>query len=75
MLKSAEKADESVKTIYLNCEDFKRHSFPDVLLEILESVFQELKQNCYGWFGRKSKLKSIIQDVINDIEAIRSQPD
>src|ERR1019366_7315781 len=28
------------KVIYLNCEDFKNHSFPNVLIEILDSVFE-----------------------------------
>src|ERR1051325_3640069 len=26
----------TIKPIYLNCEDFKKHSFPNVLIEILE---------------------------------------
>ncbi|ASP35689.1 hypothetical protein [Labrenzia sp. VG12] len=75
MFKSAEQASEDVRTIYLNCEDFKRHSFPDVLLVILESVFSELQANCHGWFGRKRRLKQIVQEVINDINKIKEQPD
>jgi len=75
MFKSAEQASDEIRTIYLNCEDFKRHSFPDVLLEILESVFRELQQNCTGWFGRKGRLKSIIQEVVSDIESIKMKPD
>ncbi|WP_198665190.1 hypothetical protein [Tropicimonas sp. IMCC34011] len=75
MFKSAEATSEDVKTIYLNCEDFKRHSFPDVLLVILESVFLELKQNCTGWFGRKKRLREILSEVIADIEKINKQPD
>ena len=31
-----------MKSIYLNCEDFKRHSFPNVLIEILSALFREL---------------------------------
>jgi len=75
LLKSAERIDPEIRTIYLNCEDFKRHSFPDVLLEILESVFIELQKNTSGWFGRKKKLKEIIAEVISSVESIRSEPD
>lgn len=75
MFKSAEQASDEIRTIYLNCEDFKRHSFPDVLLEVLESVFFELQENCNGWFGRKRRLKQIIQEVISDICAIKDEPD
>src|SRR3546814_784197 len=32
-------------TIYLNCEDFKRHSFPNVLIEILKSIFVEINKH------------------------------
>ncbi|SIS77384.1 hypothetical protein SAMN05421788_1011131 [Filimonas lacunae] len=45
--------DKSVKTVYLNCEDFKTHSFPNVLVEILDAVFGELQRNLSGWFGKK----------------------
>ncbi|MGR3571832.1 hypothetical protein, partial [Brevirhabdus sp.] len=75
MFKSAKATSDEVKTIYLNCEDFKRHSFPDVLLVILESVFLELQQNCTGWFGRKRRLKEILSEVIQDIDEIKKMPD
>ncbi|MBZ9566378.1 hypothetical protein [Modicisalibacter tunisiensis] len=75
MFKSAEQASDEIRTIYLNCEDFKRHSFPDVLLEILESVFFELQQNCTGWFGKKKRLRQILQEVISDIDDIKERPD
>ncbi|EEB70999.1 conserved hypothetical protein [Ruegeria sp. R11] len=75
MFKSAEATSDDVRTIYLNCEDFKRHSFPDVLLVILESVFLELRQNCTGWFGRKKRLKEILSEVIADIDEIKKKPD
>ncbi len=49
--------DKSVKTIYLNCEDFKRHSFPNVLVEILDALFFELEQHLTGWFWEKKTIK------------------
>jgi hypothetical protein len=50
---STKQLGKSVKTIYLNCEDFKTHSFPNVLIEILDAVFGELQKNLTGWFGKK----------------------
>ena len=45
--------DNSVKSVYLNCEDFKHHSFPNVLIEILDALFGELERHLTGWFGKK----------------------
>jgi hypothetical protein len=75
LFKSADAASADIRTIYLNCEDFKRHSFPDVLLEILDAVFTELQGNVTGWFGRKRKLKTLIQEVVDDVRAIKDEPD
>jgi len=33
----------NTKCVYLNCEDFKKHSFPNVLIEILDALFAELE--------------------------------
>ena len=41
---SSRQLDSSIKSVYLNCEDFKRHSFPNVLIEILDALFGELEQ-------------------------------
>src|SRR5437867_4394942 len=54
---SAERLPERSKRIYLNCEDFKNHSFPNVLIEILDAVFEELDARLIGWFGRKKRSK------------------
>jgi len=45
LTKSAQNAEDKIDAIYLNCEDFKRHSFPNVLLEILESVFSQIENH------------------------------
>jgi predicted AAA+ superfamily ATPase len=29
---------KDIKAIYINCEDFKHHSFPNVLIELLEAA-------------------------------------
>ncbi|HDL84941.1 MAG TPA: hypothetical protein ENH11_01190 [Candidatus Acetothermia bacterium] len=50
---SAKNLPSDIQTVYLNCEDFKHHSFPNVLIEILDALFAELEGNLPGWFGRK----------------------
>jgi hypothetical protein len=64
-----------VKSIYLNCEDFKRHTFPNVLIEILSSLFRELDQNLQGWFGRKRKSKEIIRKIIDNLAKLQRESD
>jgi hypothetical protein len=66
------------RSIYLNCEDFKRHSFPNVLIEILRSVFSELDRNLSGWFGKKKRAKEAVRDILqklNDLQAAADQRD
>jgi hypothetical protein len=53
-----------LRSVYLNCEDFKKHSFPNVLIEILAALFRELDRNLNGWFGKKKKTKEIIKEII-----------
>lgn len=64
-----------LRSIYLNCEDFKRHSFPNVLVEILSSIFRELDKNISGWFGKKRKLKTIIKDILEKLDALHVEAD
>ena len=63
------------KAVYLNCEDFKQHSFPNVLIEILTALFRELEHNLGGWFGKKKKSKIIIQGIIRRLEALQRTAD
>lgn len=66
---------EDLRSVYLNCEDFKRHSFPNVLIEILASIFRELDKNLSGWFGKKRKLKIILKDVLDKLETLHVEAD
>jgi len=59
--------DESIKSIYLNCEDFKRHSFPNVLIEILTSLFKEIESNLHGWFGKKRRSRELVKEIISKL--------
>ena len=60
---SAKILPPEIKSVYLNCEDFKKHSFPNVLIEILDALFGELEKNLTGWFGRKKKSRGLISDI------------
>jgi hypothetical protein len=72
---SATHLDETIKTTYLNCEDFKKHSFPNVLIEILDALFKELEQHLTGWFGRKPRSKQLIQQIRSELAALRTAAD
>lgn len=63
------------KAIYINCEDFKHHSFPNVLIEILDSIFRELQVNLTGWFGKKKRLREIVVELRGSLTSLRSAPD
>ncbi|MFH0983064.1 MAG: hypothetical protein V2A79_16215 [Planctomycetota bacterium] len=72
---SAEKLPPDTRRVYLNCEDFKQHTFPNVLIEILEAIFLELERNLSGWFGRKKAQREIIAGIRAKLTALRETPD
>ena len=72
---SAKNLPSDIQTVYLNCEDFKHHSFPNVLIEILDALFAELEGNLPGWFGRKKKSRELIAQIRTDLERLRKQED
>ena len=63
------------KAVYLNCEDFKRHSFPNVLIEILRALFREIDINLSGWFGKSKKAKNIIREILKKLEETQNRAD
>lgn len=65
----------AIKPIYLNCEDFKKHSFPNVLVEILDALFAELEKHLTGWFGRKKRSRQLIADVRKQLLELRAKAD
>ena len=72
---SSRQLDSLVKSVYLNCEDFKRHSFPNVLIEILDALFHELEQHLAGWFGRKRRSRDLIAGIRKELGTLRTLPD
>lgn len=75
LLHSRQIMDSQVKTVYLNCEDFKTHSFPNVLIEILDAVFGELQRNLSGWFGKKKRSRAIIIQIRSQLDQLRKRAD
>ena len=67
--------DDSVRTVYLNCEDFKRHSFPNVLIEILDALFGELERHLTGWFGRKKRSRDLVKQIRGELSKLRVSAD
>ena len=69
------KIPKDVGVVYLNCEDYKNHSFPNVLIEIIDAVFLKLESNLTAWFGPEKNLKKIIKDLRREMISLKSQPD
>ncbi|PRH19145.1 hypothetical protein C6T53_23130 [Burkholderia multivorans] len=72
---SSRSVDGSVRAVYLNCEDFKRHSFPNVLIEILDALFGELERHLTGWFGRKKRSRDLVKQIREDLSKLRVSDD
>lgn len=72
---SRRKLPSELKCIYLNCEDFKKHTFPNVLIEILVALFSEMEKNLPGWFGRKKKSRDILKGIVNRLKEIQKLAD
>ncbi len=72
---SAANLPNGTRPIYLNCEDFKKHSFPNVLIEILDALFGELEKHLSGWFGKKKKSKELIADIRTQLGKLRGKED
>lgn len=72
---SARNMPANYAVVYLNCEDFKRHSFPNVLIEILKSLFLELNKHLIGWFGRKRQSKQLVEQILQRLEKLQHDDD
>jgi hypothetical protein len=72
---SARALPPETKAVYLNCEDFKRHSFPNVLIEIIDGVFSELAVKRFAWFGRRKRAKILIDAIRAQLSTLREEKD
>ena len=64
-----------LRAIYINVEDFKHHSFPNVLIHILDKVFGELERNLRAWFGEKKRLRQILGELRGDLQSLAKAAD
>jgi Cdc6-like AAA superfamily ATPase len=72
---SADMLPTEVRSVYLNCEDFKKHSFPNVLIEILDALFAELEKQLRGWFGKKRRSREVIVEIRKELQGLREKAD
>jgi hypothetical protein len=72
---SAKKLPPDIRTVYLNCEDFKKHSFPNVLIEILDALFARLESELTGWFGRKKRSHQLLTDIRKQLGELQKKAD
>src|SRR5580692_8645486 len=70
-----QKADTDVRVVYINCEDYKQHSFPNVLIEILDALFEELQKHLSGWFGRKQRSRELISEIRSQLGRLKEGAD
>src|SRR2546426_84727 len=70
-----QKVDKNVRVVYINCEDYKQHSFPNVLIEILDALFEELEKNLSGWFGRKKRSRELIRQIRAELTSLKERAD
>jgi Cdc6-like AAA superfamily ATPase len=75
LLEAQRRVKKDVKVVYVNCEDYKQHSFPNVLIEILDQLFKELEKNLTGWFGRKKRSRELVQQIREQLAQLKRAPD
>lgn len=62
--------------VYLNCEDYKNHSFPNIIIEILDGIFLEIESSISGIpFPKNLKAKKIISKIRENLIELRKKPD
>jgi len=72
---SASQLPPETRRVYLNCEDFRKHSFPNVLIEILDALFKELQAQLTGWFGKKKRSRELIAKIREELNKLRGTAD
>jgi hypothetical protein len=78
---TSEESGESRQTIYIDCEDFKRHSFPNAVLEILQAILRVIEDdlpsrlNPSNWVGDERKLRKAHSELSSVVSDLKQQPD
>lgn len=71
----AKEVGDDITCVYLNCEDFKNHSFPNVIIEILDELFKNLEQYLTGRFIQKRKARKLIKSIRNELSDLKAKAD
>jgi hypothetical protein len=69
------KLPQDVRVIYINCEDYKTHSFPNVLIEIMDKILNEMERNLFKWFGKSAALRTTLSKIRTELAEHKSSPD
>jgi hypothetical protein len=72
---SAKALDSNYRAVYINCEDYKHHSFPNVLIEILDALFAEMERHLSKWFGRGKETRRLIEQIRTELSKVKKQAD
>jgi Cdc6-like AAA superfamily ATPase len=72
---ATKRVQDTVRIVYVNCEDYKQHSFPNVLIEILDRLFGELQQHLPGWFGKKKRSREVIGEIRSELSKLQEGAD
>lgn len=72
---SARQLPPGARRVYLNCEDFKHHSFPNVLIEIVDAILSGLDTDRLPWFGKRRRRHKILQSARKNLAELRKLPD
>lgn len=73
---AAKKIPKENIIVYLNCEDYKNHSFPNIIIEILDGIFFKIESSIsrIPW-GNSRKAKNIILKIRKELAYLREKPD
>ena len=77
---SAKKLPTGSIAVYLNCEDYKNHSFPNIIIEVLDRALFQIENNkVFGFwdifFGKRKKARKIISDIRMKLSELKERPD
>lgn len=73
--------DKQTLVIYLNCEDFKRHSFPNVLIELMDNLFRGIQKefphplNPFGYMRNVKINQKFVKQTREKLGLLRTSPD
>src|SRR3989338_7720101 len=65
---------DSIIPLFIDCKDYRNHSYPDLLIKILLSLFENLDNVKINWYS-KIMNKSLFKHEIKELKKKLEQPD